>query len=145
MPEDTQFTLPGVDDPASTEAGVILLGLDAERLLAGLALADGADDPGLVALGVDQARHGTRPGVAFDDLVVAGLHRWRGFLAGGPVAALTVTSGSVREAWRHALTAVTAMSTDDAGPATRAYRAACWLRRDDVDRSAPGHSSAGSH
>jgi hypothetical protein len=44
----SEFLMPGVDDDPSTEAGVILLGLDAERLLAGLAAAARADDPGLV-------------------------------------------------------------------------------------------------
>ncbi|WP_255482083.1 DUF6187 family protein, partial [Amycolatopsis sp. SID8362] len=34
--EDTRFALPEVDAPAATEVGVILLGLEADRLLAGL-------------------------------------------------------------------------------------------------------------
>lgn len=135
---DTQFLLPGVDDAPSTEAGVILLGLDAERLLAGLAAAARADDPGLIALSVDHARHGVSAAVDFDSLVDEGLQRWQAFVGDGLAEPLEVTSGSVREAWASALRAVAVHAGDDAGPATRAYRAACWLRRDDVDRCAAG-------
>ncbi|GAA4294285.1 hypothetical protein GCM10023148_56530 [Actinokineospora soli] len=56
-PPDTRFDMPGVDDPVDTEVGVILLGLDADRLLAGLGLASLAEDPGRVAVTVDRVRH----------------------------------------------------------------------------------------
>lgn len=130
------FVLPGVDDPPETEIGVILLGLDAERLLAGLATAargSWADDPGQVALSVDGARHGTARTVGFDELVREGTYLWWSYLGHGPRPA-PVTSASVRDAWTRAVQAVDAAGTGDAGPATRAYRAACWLRRDDIDR-----------
>ena len=42
---DTRFDMPDVDDPASTEAGVIMLGQNADRLLAGLGFASLAEDP----------------------------------------------------------------------------------------------------
>ena len=41
----TLFALPAVDDPAETEVGVIILGLSAERLLAGLGVAGIAREP----------------------------------------------------------------------------------------------------
>ncbi|MER6800196.1 DUF6187 family protein, partial [Amycolatopsis mediterranei] len=53
---DLRFVLPDVEAPAAVEAGVILLGLDADRLLAGLGLARLADDAALVTQVVDQAR-----------------------------------------------------------------------------------------
>lgn len=137
MPE---FLLPGVDDAPSTEVGVILMGLDVERLLVGLATAARADEPGLVALSVDLTRHGGTAAITFDDLVDDGLRRWQAFLSCCEPAPLEVTSGSVREAWLQAMRAVADVAPDDVGPATRAYRAACWLRRDDVDRCVKGHT-----
>lgn len=128
---DTQFAMPGVAAPAVTEAGVILMGLDADRLLAGLAAAAVADDPGRVALSVDYARHGVAAAAAFDDLVDDGARRWREFRR-TVITPQARTSASVREARDDALLLVTPSATDR-GPASRAYLAACWLRREDVD------------
>src|SRR5262249_11046326 len=44
---DGVFSFPAVDDAPTTEVGVILMGLDAERLLAGLGTAALGDDPAL--------------------------------------------------------------------------------------------------
>lgn len=136
MPEaerpDTLFALPGVDDPASTEVGVILLGLDARRLVAGLGLAGLADDPALVTLAVDQLRHGAMRDLGEDSLVESGLERWRRLRpvlgAAGPV----VTSGALRVTWARTERLVTG-AVDGLGPASVAYLTACWLRREDVD------------
>lgn len=141
MPEDTRFTLPGVDDPPLVETGVLLMGLDVQRLLAGLAASPGADDPGQVALSVDLSRHGAQPGVRFDDLVDEGLRRWQASLGDGSTAPPRPASGSVRAAWRQAVREVSALATD-AEPATVAYSAACWLRRDDIARYAAGEAAA---
>jgi len=136
---DTCFSFPAVDDPPATEVGVILMGLDAERLLAGLGLATLADDPAVVTLVVDRARHGTTGPLSFDDLVEAGLRRWvrarTGLAAASPGPAAPV---SLREGWEQALAAVSASEGGDLGPATASYLAACWLRRMDVDRRAAG-------
>lgn len=130
-PYDSRFTLPSVDDAPSTEAGVILLGLDAERLLAGVGLARLADEPALVALAVDQARHDALD-LGTGALVEAGILRWRAvrpLIEAGPEM---TTAGSLRREWEHATARVTA-TVSGLGPASVACLAACWLRRDDVD------------
>jgi hypothetical protein len=125
--------LPGVDDDPLTETGVILLGLDTGRLLAGLGLAAPGDDPAQVALAVDRSRHevpGTPP---FDDLVAAGRRRWRAarpLLADRPPPA----AAALRGGWLAAVRTVRALGADGGDEAAGAYLAACWLRRDAVDR-----------
>jgi len=129
------FSLPAVDDPATTEVGVILMGLDAERLLAGLGTAALGDDPALVASIVDHARHGVPTDLSLPTVVAAGAERWRSIraaLAGrhrddAPFAA------AVRRAWTQALDLAGAVGGEEYGPASRAYLAACWLRRSEVD------------
>ena len=129
---DTLFALPGVGDPASTEVGVILLGLDARRLVAGLGLAGLADDPALVTLAVDRLRHGALRELSEESLVESGLARWRRVRpvleAAGPVAG----SGGLRVTWARTERLVTG-AVDGLGRASVAYLTACWLRRDDID------------
>lgn len=138
--EDTRFTFPGVDDPASTETGVILMGLDADRLLAGLGLATLADDPTRVTMVVDQARHAAAPGLTMDALVSLGTARWRlARPAVDEVAGAIKASAALRQLWAVALQAVGTAGVGEVGPASRAYLAACWLRRIEVDRLLEGH------
>ncbi|KZB84141.1 DUF6187 family protein [Amycolatopsis regifaucium] len=138
-PYDSRFTLPSVDDAPSTEAGVILMGLDAERLLAGVGLARIADEPGLVALAVDQARHDAL-NLDTGALIEAGITRWRAvrpLIEAGPEM---TTAGSLRKEWEQATARVTA-TVAGLGPASVACLAACWLRREDVDKFAePGRT-----
>ncbi|WP_133116374.1 DUF6187 family protein [Amycolatopsis antarctica] len=129
------FSLPGVDDPAEVETGVILMGLDRERLLAGLGVASLAEDPALVALAVDHLRHGAAVDAPMTAVVAAGIRCWR-----ASRAALTVAeprgqavSAAPRQAWTRVL-GLTGSACPDRGPAVRSYLAACWLRRDEVDR-----------
>lgn len=136
---DTRFSLPAIDDPPDTEVGVILMGLDAERLLAGLGMATLAEDPALVALTVDHARHDATMRIAFDDLIDAGCHRWRS--ARETLTAATPMSASLRAAWAQMLGVVAGTDGTDgaagaagSGPASRAYLAACLLRRNEVDQ-----------
>jgi len=134
---DTLFSLPAVDDPPMTETGVILMGLDAERLLTGLGLATVTDDPALIALSVDQLRHGGVQRLPAGAMLAEGTSRWlsaREVLQA--VGGGGTTSGSPRQAWANALRLVCAADIGDAGPATRAYLAACWLRRGEVDARA---------
>ncbi|MFG1645302.1 DUF6187 family protein [Amycolatopsis sp. NPDC049252] len=131
---DTRFTLPPIDDPPSTEVGIILLGLDARRLLAGLGFARIADDPALVTQAVDLARHEVA-GLGFADLVAAGRARWRAVR--DLVESRAETSASPRRAWAEAAERVTA-AVPEAGPASVAYLTACSLRRGEVDRVADG-------
>jgi hypothetical protein len=135
-----EFLLLGVDDPASTETGVVLLGLDPGRLLAGLGLTvlSGDDDPGLVALAVDRARHGAGP-LEFDVLIEAGARRWRAVrdtLPGDPVE-----DASPRAGWDHTMRALAACGPAGAGPTQLAFLAACLMRRRAVDNHLP--ASAG--
>ncbi|HEX5113746.1 MAG TPA: DUF6187 family protein [Pseudonocardiaceae bacterium] len=144
---DTRFGMPAVDQPALTEVGVILSGLDTDRLLAGLGVATAGNDPTAAVLRVDQLRHGDEQGMA--DAVVAGAQKWlavRDILAAkdqGPSV-----SASIRQAWARALRTVRAAEndiTEPVGLAGRAYLAACWLRCTEVDRLArqlpPRHSA----
>jgi hypothetical protein len=121
--------LPGVDDPASTEVGVILLGLDPGRLLAGLGLTvlTGDDDPGLVALAVDRARHGTGP-VSYGVLLNAGAERWRALRDALPSD--PVQDASPRVGWDRTLRELAPYGT---GPGELAFLAACRMRRRAVD------------
>ncbi|QFU93279.1 DUF6187 family protein [Amycolatopsis sp. YIM 10] len=137
-PRDTLFSLPAVDGSASAEVGVILMGLDARRLLAGLGLASLFDDPGQVTLAVDHARHDAPLRFSLDALVAAGTTRWlaaRDALAsaGGPAP----DSASLRLAWEQTLRLLGDCDLDPAGPSTVAYLAACWLRREEIDRHSP--------
>lgn len=141
MPEqgecDTRFSLPAVDDPPSTEVGVILMGLDAERILAGLGLATLADDPALVTLVVDQVRHDAVEPITLDAVLAAGARRWRSARAAlAETDRGTSMSAAPRQRWIRALGVVTAADIGAAGPATRAYLAACWLRRTEIERCA---------
>jgi Family of unknown function (DUF6187) len=130
---DSRFALPGVDAPAGTEVGVILLGLEADRLLAGLGLARLADDPALVTQAVDQARHGVA-GFTLSGLVAGGAEHWRS-LRRALEFPPRPNPGSHRQEWTRAAERVAA-ALPDAGPATIAYLTACALRRGDVDELA---------
>lgn len=129
---DTRFDLPAIDDPASTETGVMLLGLDPDRLLACLAMVALADDAGQVAMLVDHVRHAGAQ-LTMPDLVDAGAHRWRTIR---PTLAETdpspSTSASLRQAWERTYRAFTTVFTT-VGPASLVYLTACWLRRADID------------
>ncbi|MCB5165805.1 DUF6187 family protein [Streptomyces bambusae] len=134
---DPRFALNPVDEPAFTETGVMLMGLDADRLLAGLGLAALADDPAQVVLAVDRARHGVTAALDFDALVVVGTRRWRdsrpALTAAGSRPPVTAP---LRRAWGQTLRMLAHCDIGEAGPATTAHLAACWLRRDEIDRCA---------
>lgn len=135
-PADTRFALPAVDDPPLTEIGVILLGLDAERLLAGLGLAALADDPTLVTLAVDQARHGSFGRFGEPALIAAGAARWAAVWPTLAARPSPVVAGSVRETWERTVRAVAstvAGTVAGVGTASTAYLAACWLRHEDIE------------
>jgi hypothetical protein len=130
--EGSAFRMPAVDQPASTETGVILAGLDTERLLAGLGVATLADDPTSVTLLVDQLRHGGT--LAIDTAIDIGARRWRAVRPALAEAGHGMPmSASIRQAWDRALRVVHAADLGPLGPAGPAYLAACWLRRDNVD------------
>jgi hypothetical protein len=137
-PYDTVFALPSVDDDPDTELGVMLQGLGAERLLAGLGVAEDNDDPTTVTLIVDQLRHGARPGTTWADAVAAGLARWRVVepsLAAAPGA--VVRSAALRRVWASAAAVVATVPTVNA--AERVYLTACWLRRTEIAEAEENH------
>jgi hypothetical protein len=139
---DTRFALPAIDDPAEVEVGVILMGLDAERLLAGLGVAALGDDPTMAAMLVDLARHGVAPDLSLPALVETGARRWR--RARPELAAADpdgTTSAALRRAWARAGEIVAAAELGDLGPASRTYLAACWLRRREVDQYLEGQDA----
>ncbi|MCR6483514.1 DUF6187 family protein [Amycolatopsis sp. OK19-0408] len=129
---DSRFDPPDLNAPAAEEAGVILLGLDSDRLLAGLGFARLADDPGLVTQVVDRARHG---GFTADQagLVAAGIREWRRVRPSVEAVPAKTAGGGLRREWRDTTTRI-ATAVPDAGPASRAYLTACWIRRDEIDR-----------
>ncbi|MEU8774903.1 DUF6187 family protein [Streptomyces sp. NPDC048606] len=132
---DPRFSFTPIDEPAFTEIGVMLMGLDADRLLAGLGMAALADDPAQVALAVDRVRHGVTAVLGFDALVEAGLHRWRS--ARGAIEAAGAQGPapvSLRRAWDQAMRLLAYCDLGDVGPATLAHLAACRLRQDEIDR-----------
>lgn len=133
---ETLFNLPAVDDEPSTETGVILMGLDAERLIAGLGLATLTDDAALVALTVDHLRHAAPHPFSLDSVLAAGTRRWlssRPALTAADPGPVPITA-SPRQAWSQTQRLLSTADIGDAGPATRAYLTACWIRRHDVDR-----------
>jgi hypothetical protein len=133
-PYDSRFTLPDVDAPAATEIGVILQGLDPERLLAGLGFARLADDPALVAEVVDHARHGEFT-VGLPELAASGLAHWLSVRPRVDASPAPPTVGALRQEWANAARHVGA-ALPEAGPSVLSYLTACWIRRDELDRFA---------
>ncbi|MGW5717630.1 DUF6187 family protein [Amycolatopsis sp. NPDC003865] len=133
---DSRFALPDVDAPGTTEAGIILLGLDADRLLAGLALARLGDDPALVTQVVDQARHGSA-GFGLGGLLESGREHWLALRdrLGEPPS--TSSPGSLRREWERRQDLVAA-AVPGAGAGTIAYLTACALRGVEIDQLAAG-------
>jgi len=140
MPEqyDTVFSLPAVDDHPETELGVLLMGFEPERLLAGLGVAarNLAFDPAAVALCVDQLRHGARDDLTLDEAIASGAERWRAASAGLTEPGRPGTqSAALRRLWLDAVDD-TAPVLRTAGDAERVYLVACWLRRTEITRTA---------
>lgn len=130
---DTRFALPGIDDPASTEIGVILLGLEVIQLLAGLGLASLADDPVAVTLLADQVRHGAAQDLAIERVVAIGIQRWLAARALLPGNTDGRTPLALRHEWEWGSRTVLAAGLGPAGPAVLAYLTACWLRRTNIE------------
>ena len=130
---DLRFAMPAVDDPPETEVGIILLGLDADRLLAGLGMAALAEDAGRIAVAVDRVRHG-RPGPDTAALVRAGAAFWLRMRPALEAAYPSPSrSASVRQAWNRAFGALGSGALGPVGMAARVYLTACWMRRAEVD------------
>ena len=135
---DLRSTLPDVDAPPEVEVGVMLLGMDADRLLTGLGLASIADDAGRVAVTVERLRHGGSAGaLSATELLVEGARRWtevRPVLAAAcPVPS---SSASIRRSWEATSRALDVPHLAGTGPATRVHLTTCWLRHVEVDARA---------
>jgi hypothetical protein len=140
-PSDTLFALPACDDLPSTEVGVIVMGLPAGQLLAGLGMATLADDPIAVTLLMDQVRHGGAVEITLEHLVAVGLDRWRSVqpelaAAGAP----NHHAASLRHVWAQAYRALDRCETGARGPAAAVYLAACWLRAPEIETHAAAAS-----
>jgi hypothetical protein len=139
-PFDTRFTLPSIDDPPDIEIGVILMGLDVDRLLAGLGIATADDDDAAaVTLRVDQSRHEVPGAPTLVAALAVGTARWHAahdtLAAADPGA---IRSAALRQLWAAANDSVAgaariAPAVAGFGPAQRAFLAACWLRRAEVN------------
>ncbi|MEJ2888613.1 DUF6187 family protein [Actinomycetospora aeridis] len=135
MPDVARMSLPGEDAAPDEEAGVVVLGLDAEALLLGLGLAalrgdeGGDDDPALVATTVDLVRHGVPDAPGRDELLARGAACWSARRPDFAPATTAPAVGSVRAAWA----ALRDLPDATAPPAVRTYLVACWIRRADID------------
>ncbi len=133
-PSDTRFSLPACDDLPSTEIGVIVMGLPAEQMLAGLGMAALADDPAAVTLLMDQVRHDGTVGLTLGHLVAVGLDRWRAVQPALAVAGpRDHRTASLRQVWAQAYGALGGCELGAMGPAAAVYLTACWLRATEID------------
>jgi hypothetical protein len=132
---DTRFSLPACDDPPSTEIGVIVLGLPAEQLLAGLGMATLADDPAAVAMVIDQVSHRGSASITADHLIAVGLDRWRSVQpALDALGAANHGVTSLRHAWGNAFGALSRCEIGARGPAAAVFLTACWLRAEEIGK-----------
>lgn len=120
---------PSIDDDPLTEIGVILMGLDDQRLLAGLGIAESVDEPSIATLLVDQARHGVLESASLSDLVERGSDRWR---VVRPTLMKSrgeaMISGALRQVWTEAFRVVAECEVDWTNTTEVTYLTACWLR-----------------
>jgi hypothetical protein len=127
---DTRFALPACDDQPSTEIGVVVMGLPAGHLLAGLGGATLVDDAARVTLLIDYLSHGGAHAFTIGQLVATGATRWRAvrpaLANAGPIPSYPL---------RHALSQAYPMVSrlgHPAGTAASVYLTACWLRESEV-------------
>lgn len=132
----TTFDLPALDADPVAEAGVVLMGLDAHRLLAVLGTAALTAQPGSALLLVDEAWHQGAVRIPFDEAVAAGAAQWREHRAALAEADDGVPrSGAPREAWTSVHgTAVRALG-EHMAPTMLACLAVAWFRREELDEA----------
>jgi hypothetical protein len=133
------FDLPALDADPVSEAGLILMGLDAKRQLAVLGTAALTAEPGAVLLLVDEAWHQGAVRIPFDVAVAAGAARWREHRSALAAADDGVPrSGAPREALASAYaTAVRALG-DRVVPTILSCLAVGWFRREELDEVTRG-------
>ncbi|WP_433320058.1 DUF6187 family protein [Micromonospora chersina] len=128
------FDLPYLDADPVSESGLILMGMDAERILAILGLAALTADPGSAVLVIDAAWHDGEIRISFPAAVAAGVREWRRHR---PALAAAdgdqFRSGSPREAWASAYQVAQGAVAATAGTTVTACLAACWFRREEID------------
>ncbi|MFG1796483.1 DUF6187 family protein [Nocardia sp. NPDC049149] len=133
------FDLPELDADPVSEAGVVLMGLDARRLLAVLGTATLTAQPCTAVLLVDKAWHQGVVHIPFDEAVAAGAAQWRKHRAALAAADDGVPrSGGPREAWvRMYGTAVRALG-ERMAPTELTCLAVGWYRREELDEVTHG-------
>lgn len=138
MPDPTyanpaDFDLPYRDADPIAESGLILMGMDADRLLAILGLAGLTADPGSAVLAVDRFWHAGEIRMSFAEAVAAGAAQWRRYRdALAAEAGGRFRSGGPREAWASSYQ-VAGVVAGPAGPTVTACLAACWFRHEEMD------------
>lgn len=105
LAEESSYILPFVDADSSTEAGLILLGIDIELLIAGLFLAGADSTVAQCFEAADVCRHrGSWNGVAFETMLSEGHRKYDQVRA--LVDQVLPLSGSPRQAWEKCSEAV---------------------------------------
>ncbi|MDZ5444410.1 DUF6187 family protein [Micromonospora sp. 4G57] len=133
--DPAEFDLPYLDADPISEAGLILLGLDAERILAMLGFATLTADPGAAVLVVDSALHNGEFRISFSAAVAAGGAEWRRHRPAFAAAdGNRFRSGSPREAWAAMYDVARAAVAENTSSTTVACLAACWFRREEIDQ-----------
>lgn len=134
LADPMDFDLPYLDADRISEAGLILMGLDAERVLAVLGTATLVTDLGAALLAVDAAWHAGEIRVPLATAVRIGAEQWRQHR---PALARhddgRPRSGAPREAWASAHAVATAVLPAATGPTVAACVAVCWFRREEFD------------
>ncbi|WP_433546048.1 DUF6187 family protein [Streptomyces sp. CA-294286] len=135
----TVFDLPDQDADPVEEAGLILMGLDARRILAVLGTAVLTQQPGPAVLLVDKAWHQGAVRIPFDEAVNTGATHWREQRAALAQADDGVPrSGAPREAWARAHGTVVRALGEHMAPTVRACLAVAWFRREEFDEVTRG-------
>ncbi|MEU3051536.1 DUF6187 family protein, partial [Streptomyces sp. NPDC006984] len=135
----TVFDLPNQDADPVEEAGLILMGLDARRILAVLGTAVLTQQPGTAVLLVDKAWHQGAVRIPFDQAVATGAAQWREQRTALADADEGVPrSGAPREAWARAHGVVTRALGERMAPTVGACLAVAWFRREEFDEVARG-------
>jgi hypothetical protein len=122
-----------VDASAEAEFGVVLMGMDVERVLLALGLAALYSEPADVLRAVDHLVHRDMMVTTAIQARAAAAVVWTKAAPLLPVTSSTTLSGSPREAWEFCLRVV--RSSLESWPSTlHLYLAVCWFRRAEVTR-----------
>jgi hypothetical protein len=132
--DQPEFRLPHVDASAEAELGVVLMGMDVERLILALGFEALFSEPASVLLTVDHLIHHELATITAAQARAAAADAWKQASLRLPVIPHTNLSGNPREAWEHSLQAVRSALGEGRSATQYIYLAACWFRRSEVTR-----------